>query len=119
MKLSFLNILLTPLKVCDFFKRPKLEPGHVRGALEEVSHALDNQGIHMLGHVKYGSCHSKAILFKVLADTVGLECMLMMVRCHPLLRHTTSVIFAIAEIVLHNTLLNLSVSSSRVYIEKV
>ncbi|XP_047947838.1 probable serine/threonine-protein kinase SIS8 [Salvia hispanica] len=64
--------------VCDFFKRPKLEPGHVRGALEEVSHALDNQGIHMLGHVKYGSCHSKAILFKVLADTVGLECMLMM-----------------------------------------
>ncbi|KAL1555987.1 putative serine/threonine-protein kinase SIS8 isoform X2 [Salvia divinorum] len=64
--------------VCDFYKRPKLEPDHVRGALEEVSHALDNQGIHMLGHVKYGSCHSKAILFKVLADTVGLECMLMM-----------------------------------------
>ncbi|XP_041994279.1 serine/threonine-protein kinase EDR1-like isoform X1 [Salvia splendens] len=63
--------------VCDFFKRPKLEPDHVRGALEAVSHALDSQGIHMLGHVKHGSCHSKAILFKVLADTVGLECMLM------------------------------------------
>ncbi|KAG6419247.1 hypothetical protein SASPL_121463 [Salvia splendens] len=63
--------------VCDFFKRPKLEPDHVRGALEAVSHALDSQGIHMLGHVKQGSCHSKAILFKVLADTVGLECMLM------------------------------------------
>ncbi|KAL9146225.1 hypothetical protein ABFS82_13G096300 [Erythranthe guttata] len=63
--------------VCDFFKRPKLEPDHVKGALEEVSHALDNQGIHMLGHIKHGSCHSRAILFKVLADTVGLESMLM------------------------------------------
>ncbi|KAL0442651.1 UNVERIFIED_CONTAM: putative serine/threonine-protein kinase SIS8 [Sesamum latifolium] len=29
--------------VCDFFKRPKLETDHVNGALEEVSHALDNQ----------------------------------------------------------------------------
>ncbi|KAH6793011.1 Mitogen activated protein kinase kinase like protein [Perilla frutescens var. hirtella] len=63
--------------VRDFFKRPKLESDHVRGALEEVSYALDNQGIHMLGHVKHGSCHSRAILFKVLADTVGLECMLL------------------------------------------
>lgn len=65
----------------------------MRGALEEVSHALDNQGIHMLGHVKHGSCHSRAILFKVLADTVGLECMLMVVRCHPPLKHTMSFIF--------------------------
>ncbi|KAL6546502.1 hypothetical protein OROMI_022223 [Orobanche minor] len=63
--------------VCDFFKTPKLEPDYVKGALEEVSHALDNQGIHMLGHIKHGSCHSRAILFKVLADTVGLESMLM------------------------------------------
>ncbi|KAK6124192.1 hypothetical protein DH2020_042028 [Rehmannia glutinosa] len=63
--------------VCDFFKRPKLETDHVKGALEEVSHALDSQGIHMLGHIKHGSCHSRAILFKVLADTVGLESMLM------------------------------------------
>ncbi|KAI3456149.1 hypothetical protein Pfo_012812 [Paulownia fortunei] len=63
--------------VCDFFKRPKLESDHVKGALEEVSHALDNQGIHMLGHIKHGSCHSRAILFKVLADIVGLESMLM------------------------------------------
>lgn len=71
----------------------------MRGALEEVSHALDNQGIHMLGHVKHGSCHSKAILFKVLADTVGLECMLMVVRCHHLFRHTISFIYVIASTV--------------------
>lgn len=68
--------------MCDFFKRPKLEPDYVKGALEEVSHALDSQGIHMLGHIKHGSCHSRAILFKVLADTVGLESMLMVVRCY-------------------------------------
>ncbi|XP_073147149.1 probable serine/threonine-protein kinase SIS8 [Henckelia pumila] len=63
--------------VCDFFKRPKLESDPVEGALEEASHSLGNQGIHMLGQIKHGSCHSRAILFKVLADTVGLECRLM------------------------------------------
>ncbi|KAL8460669.1 hypothetical protein ACS0TY_031475 [Phlomoides rotata] len=62
---------------CDFFKRPKAEPDHVKGALEEVSNALDNQGINMLGHIKHGSCHSRAVLFKVLADTIGLESMLL------------------------------------------
>ncbi|KAG8385437.1 hypothetical protein BUALT_Bualt03G0045200 [Buddleja alternifolia] len=62
---------------CDFFKRPKSESDNVKGALEEVSHALDNQGIHMLGQIKHGSCHSRAILFKVLADSVGLESWLM------------------------------------------
>ncbi|KAL0363468.1 UNVERIFIED_CONTAM: putative serine/threonine-protein kinase SIS8 [Sesamum calycinum] len=63
--------------VCDFFKRPKLELDHVNGALEEVSHALDNQGIHMLGQIRHSSCHARAILFKVLADAVGLESTLM------------------------------------------
>ncbi|KAL0305625.1 UNVERIFIED_CONTAM: hypothetical protein Sradi_5979800, partial [Sesamum radiatum] len=63
--------------VCDFFKRPKLESDHVNGALEEVSHALDNQGIHMLGQIRHSSCHARAILFKVLADAVGLESTLM------------------------------------------
>lgn len=65
----------------------------MKGALEEVSHALDNQGIHMLGHIKHGSCHSRAILFKVLADTVGLESMLMVVKCHLLSRYTFSSYF--------------------------
>lgn len=49
------------------------------GTLEEVSHALGSQGIHMLCQIKDGSCHSRAILFKVLADTVGLECKLIVV----------------------------------------
>ncbi|XP_073017084.1 probable serine/threonine-protein kinase SIS8 isoform X1 [Primulina eburnea] len=63
--------------VCDFFKRPKSESDPVEGALEEGSHSLENHGIHMLGQIKHGSCHSRAILFKVLADTIGLECRLM------------------------------------------
>ncbi|MCD7446189.1 hypothetical protein HAX54_045246 [Datura stramonium] len=62
--------------VCDFYKHPKYKSSHVSGTLEEVSHALGSQGIHMLCQMKDGSCHSRAILFKVLADTVGLECKL-------------------------------------------
>lgn len=62
--------------VCDFYKHPKYKSTHVSGTLEEVSHALGSQGIHMLCQIKDGSCHSRAILFKVLADTVGLECKL-------------------------------------------
>ncbi|XP_022898729.1 serine/threonine-protein kinase EDR1-like isoform X2 [Olea europaea var. sylvestris] len=63
--------------VCDFHKKPKFGLDHVEGSLEEVSHALDNYGIRMLGHIKHGSCHSRAILFKVLANTVGLDSRLM------------------------------------------
>ncbi|XP_019175976.1 PREDICTED: serine/threonine-protein kinase EDR1-like isoform X2 [Ipomoea nil] len=58
--------------VCDFYKRPKYRTN----ALEEVSHALGNQGIHMLCQMKSKPCHYQAILFKVLADTVGFECKL-------------------------------------------
>lgn len=63
--------------VCDFYKHPKYKSTHVSGTLEEVSHALGSQGIHMLCQIKDGSCHARAILFKVLADTVGLECKLL------------------------------------------
>ncbi|CAH9079408.1 unnamed protein product [Cuscuta europaea] len=58
--------------VCDFYKRPKYRTN----ALEEVSQALDSQGIHMLCQMKSRHYHSQAILFKVLADTVGIECKL-------------------------------------------
>lgn len=40
---------------------------------------FENRGIQMLGHIKHGSCRPRAILFKVLADAVGLESRLMMV----------------------------------------
>ncbi|XP_009370532.1 probable serine/threonine-protein kinase SIS8 isoform X3 [Pyrus x bretschneideri] len=62
--------------VSDFYKRPNAEsPGQV--ALEETSHMFENRGVQLLGQIKHGSCRPRAILFKVLADTVGLESRLM------------------------------------------
>ncbi|MED6124957.1 hypothetical protein PIB30_063903 [Stylosanthes scabra] len=63
--------------VSDFYKQPNAEsPAKV--ALEEPSHVFVNCGVQLLGQIKHGSCRPRAILFKVLADTVGLESRLMM-----------------------------------------
>jgi len=40
---------------------------------------FENRGVQMLGQIRHGSCCPRAILFKVLADSVGLESRLMMV----------------------------------------
>ncbi|KVH89488.1 Armadillo repeat-containing protein 3 and Serine/threonine-protein kinase CTR1 [Cynara cardunculus var. scolymus] len=64
--------------VCDFYKLPNVELNYAKGAWEEV-YNVHNQGIQMLGQIKHGFCHPRAILFKVLADTVGLDCRLMVV----------------------------------------
>lgn len=40
---------------------------------------VENRGLQLLGQIKHGSCRPRAILFKVLADTVGLESRLMVV----------------------------------------
>ena len=52
-----------------------------KAALEETSHIhmFENRGVQLLGQIKHGSCRPRAILFKVLADTVGLESRLMVV----------------------------------------
>ncbi|KAL4563307.1 hypothetical protein LXL04_027347 [Taraxacum kok-saghyz] len=62
--------------VCDFYKLPNVELNHAKSAWEEV-YNVHNQGIQMLGQIKHGFCHPRAILFKVLADTVGLDCRVM------------------------------------------
>ncbi|KAI3465842.1 hypothetical protein Pfo_022504 [Paulownia fortunei] len=59
--------------VSDFYKRPNLELSPKKAAQEESSHLYANQGVQMLGQIRHGSCRPRAILFKVLADTVGLE----------------------------------------------
>ncbi|XP_006348875.1 serine/threonine-protein kinase EDR1 isoform X1 [Solanum tuberosum] len=59
--------------VSDVFKRPNPELSPSKAALEESSHISDIRGIQMLGQIKHGSCRSRAILFKVLADIVGVE----------------------------------------------
>lgn len=50
-----------------------------KAALDETSHMFENRGVQMLGQIKHGSCRPRALLFKVLADTVGLESRLMVV----------------------------------------
>lgn len=40
---------------------------------------FDVQGFTLLGQIKHGSCRARAILFKVLADAVGLDSKLVMV----------------------------------------
>ena len=50
-----------------------------KAAVEEPSHVFENRGVQLLGQIRHGSCRPRAILFKVLADTVGLESRLMMV----------------------------------------
>ncbi|EEF33862.1 serine/threonine-protein kinase EDR1 [Ricinus communis] len=64
--------------VSDVYKRPNVE-SPAKAALEETSHVhmFENRGIQLLGQIKHGSCRPRAILFKVLADTVGLESRLM------------------------------------------
>ncbi|CAK9133223.1 unnamed protein product [Ilex paraguariensis] len=63
--------------VSDFYKRPNVELSPAKAALDEASQLSDNRGVQMLGQIKHGSCRPRAILFKVLADTVGLESCLM------------------------------------------
>ncbi|XAR50793.1 Non-specific serine/threonine protein kinase [Bertholletia excelsa] len=63
--------------VSDVYKRPNLELSPAKAALDETSHAFENRLVQMLGQIKHGSCRPRAILFKVLADTVGLESKLM------------------------------------------
>ncbi|XP_057953377.1 probable serine/threonine-protein kinase SIS8 isoform X1 [Malania oleifera] len=62
--------------VSDFYKRPNAE-SPAKAALEESAHMSENRVVQMLGQIKHGSCRPRAILFKVLADTVGLESRLM------------------------------------------
>ncbi|KAF3444013.1 hypothetical protein FNV43_RR13703 [Rhamnella rubrinervis] len=62
--------------VSDFYKRPNLE-SPAKAALEETSNIFENRGLQLLGQIRHGSCRPRSILFKVLADAVGLESRLM------------------------------------------
>nr|GMD38348.1 serine/threonine-protein kinase EDR1-like isoform X1 [Ipomoea batatas] len=59
--------------VSDFYKRPNSELSPAKAPVDETSHVSDSHGIQMLGQIKHGSCRPRAILFKFLADAVGLE----------------------------------------------
>ncbi|XP_042477709.1 serine/threonine-protein kinase EDR1-like [Macadamia integrifolia] len=63
--------------VSDVYKRPNSELSPAKATVEEMSHVSENRGVQLLGQIRHGSCRPRAILFKVLADTVGLESRLM------------------------------------------
>ncbi|KAK3161548.1 hypothetical protein QOZ80_1BG0078480 [Eleusine coracana subsp. coracana] len=58
--------------VFDCFKRQNPDASPARG-LTEDNHFFGNRGPQLLGQIRHGSCRPRAILFKVLADAVGLE----------------------------------------------
>ncbi|KAF8110689.1 hypothetical protein N665_0079s0009 [Sinapis alba] len=53
--------------VADVYKQSTLH------SPAKATQSLENCGIQLLGQIKNGSCRPRAILFKVLADTVGLQ----------------------------------------------
>ncbi|WOK95654.1 serine/threonine-protein kinase EDR1 isoform X1 [Canna indica] len=59
--------------VYDFYKRPNSELSPAKAAVEDMHHWMDNKCVQLLGQIRNGSCRPRAILFKVLADSVGLE----------------------------------------------
>lgn len=59
--------------VSDFYKRQNSELSPAKAALEETSFLSDYRGVQLLGQIKHGSSRPRAILFKVLADAVGLK----------------------------------------------
>ncbi|KAG1335252.1 serine/threonine-protein kinase EDR1 [Cocos nucifera] len=63
--------------VSDFYKRPNPELSPAKATVEDKCHLMENRGVQLLGQIRHGSCRPRAILFKVLADAIGLECKLM------------------------------------------
>eukprot|EP01018_Ginkgo_biloba_P014533 Gb_10079 [translate_table: standard] len=59
--------------VCDFYGGPFSEASPAKNSLEDSSVLPDNHGLQLLGQIKNGLCRPRAILFKVLADAVGLK----------------------------------------------
>ncbi|CAN8254259.1 unnamed protein product [Cochlearia groenlandica] len=53
--------------VSDVYKQSILQ------SPSKITQSFENCGIQLLGQIKHGSCRPRAILFKVLADTVGLQ----------------------------------------------
>lgn len=58
--------------VFDCFKRQNPDVSPARASVEDT-HFFGNRGPQLLGQIRHGSCRPRAILFKVLADAVGLE----------------------------------------------
>eukprot|EP00252_Welwitschia_mirabilis_P013493 TRINITY_DN2967_c0_g1_i2.p1 TRINITY_DN2967_c0_g1~~TRINITY_DN2967_c0_g1_i2.p1 ORF type:complete len:803 (+),score=144.44 TRINITY_DN2967_c0_g1_i2:233-2641(+) len=63
--------------VSDFYGGTLSEVSATKHFLGEISSTANNVGIQLLGKIKHGLCQPRAMLFKVLADAIGLECKLL------------------------------------------
>lgn len=59
--------------VSDFYGGPLSEASAAKLFLDEIPSAADNFEFQLLGKIKNGLCRPRSILFKVLADAVGLR----------------------------------------------
>lgn len=64
--------------MADFYGGPLFEAGSTKSSGDDYLGAEDG-GVRLLGEVKTGLCRPRAILFKLLGDTVGLQSRLLMV----------------------------------------
>lgn len=68
------------MQVFDFYKRSNSEQTPAKATAEDLPRLIENQGLRLLGQIRHGSCRPRAVLFKVLADAVGLQSKLVVVR---------------------------------------
>lgn len=86
-------LVCLPIQVADVYKRPNSELSHAKASLEEASQISENKGVQLLGQIKNSSSRPRAILFKLLADAVGLESQLVVVSWELIFACTFLLIF--------------------------
>lgn len=65
--------------MADFYGGPLFEAGSTKASGDDYLGSDDGGVVRLLGEVKTGLCRPRAILFKLLGDTVGLQSRLLMV----------------------------------------
>lgn len=69
----------TCCQVADFYGGPLFEAGSMKTTGDGYNDTDESSVVRLLGDVKQGLCRPRAILFKLLGDSVGLQSRLLMV----------------------------------------
>jgi len=73
------NNLWLCCQVADFYGGPLFEAGSTKSTGDDYNGTGEGGIVRLLGEVKQGLCRPRAILFKFLGDSVGLQSRLLMV----------------------------------------
>jgi hypothetical protein len=79
------NYLWVRCQVADFYGGPLFEAGSTKSTGDDYNGTGEGGIVRLLGEVKQGLCRPRAILFKFLGDSVGLQSRLLMVFLRNLL----------------------------------